>query len=286
MNSALLAIALSVIMHVAWNLLARHVDRRCNYLWWGLLAHIVLLGPWALWELVTESIWSSDLIIAIVVTAIANTLYFLALRQAYHYAPVALVYPEARSSPALIALWAWLLFDQTIPINGVVGIGISIIGLWIMAATSRGDDTAHALPWAIIAAVGTSIYSLSDKVAVSFLPTFGAQLGFITVGYICSFLALTLAQWRTTGRPLPPQRPKWIYLVTGGLFIGTAYALVVRAMLELPASYVVAFTNSGIVLATLLSIGLLKEREQWQGRLIAAVIISCGLAILGLNLIR
>jgi phosphonate utilization associated putative membrane protein len=239
-----------------------------------------------LWQLITESIWSSELGLAIIVTAIANTIYFLALRQAYHYAPVALVYPVARSSPAIIALWAWLLFDQTIPMSGIVGIGISIIGLWFMAATSRGNDTAHALPWATVAAIGTSIYSLSDKVAVSFLPTFGAQLGFITVGYICSFLALTLAQWRTTGKPLPPQRPKWIYLVTGGLFIGTAYALVVRAMLELPASYVVAFTNSGIVLATLLSIGLLKEREKWQGRLIAAVIISCGLAILGLNLIR
>jgi phosphonate utilization associated putative membrane protein len=236
--------------------------------------------------LATKSIWSSELIIAIAVTAIANTVYFLALRQAYHYAPVSLVYPVARSSPALIAVWAWLLFDQTIPVSGMIGIGISIIGLWIMAATSKGDDTAHALPWATVAAVGTSVYSLSDKVAVSFLPTFGAQLGFITIGYLCSFLALTFVQWRSTGTPVPLQRPKWIYMIVGGLFIGTAYALVVRAMLELPASYVVSFTNSGIVLATLLSIGLLKEREQWRGRLLAAVIISCGLAILGLNLIK
>lgn len=272
-------------MHVAWNLLARHVDRRCNFLWWGLLAHIILLGPWAVWELATESIWSSELGMAIIVTAAANTLYFLALRQAYHHAPVALVYPIARSSPALIALWAWLLFDQTISLSGIVGIGISILGLWFMALTSRGDDTAHALPWATIAAIGTSIYSLSDKVAVSSLPTFGSQLGFITVGYICSFLALTLVQWKTTGNPLPPQRPKWIYLVSGGLFIGTAYALVVRAMLELPASYVVAFTNSGIVLATLLSIGLLNERTRWRSRLSAALIISFGLIILGTNFI-
>jgi drug/metabolite transporter (DMT)-like permease len=183
-------------------------------------------------------------------------------------------------------VWAWLLFDQTIPVSGMIGIGISIIGLWIMAATSKGDDTAHALPWATVAAVGTSVYSLSDKVAVSFLPTFGAQLGFITIGYLCSFLALTFVQWRSTGTPVPLQRPKWIYMIVGGLFIGTAYALVVRAMLELPASYVVSFTNSGIVLATLLSIGLLKERAQWRGRLLAAVIISCGLAILGLNLVN
>ena len=45
---ALLALGLFVLMHVTWNLLARHVDARCNFLWWGLLAHLGLLGPWSL----------------------------------------------------------------------------------------------------------------------------------------------------------------------------------------------------------------------------------------------
>ena len=115
MTHALTAIGLSVLMHVSWNLLARHVDSRCNYLWWGLLAHLVLLGPWALWRLAADSDWNATLVIAMTVTAAANTLYFLALRKAYHFAPVALVYPIVRSSPVLIAIWAWLFFAQDLP---------------------------------------------------------------------------------------------------------------------------------------------------------------------------
>lgn len=284
MASAYAAIALSVLMHVIWNLLARHVDSRCNYLWWGLLAHLVMLGPWAFWRLVMDSYWHAHLIIAMLVTACANTFYFLALRKAYHFAPVALVYPLVRSSPVLIALWAWLIFDQSIAINGILGISISVVGLWLLAGSSRKGDTAHALPWAMLAAIATSIYSLSDKVAVEYLPSFGAQLGFITVGYAVSFLGLTLFQYHETGLFRPACRPKLIYLLPGGVFIGTAYALVVRAMLELPASYVVAYTNAGIVLATILSIWLFKEREHWRRRLSAALVICMGLIVLGIDL--
>jgi len=282
MSSAFFAIGLSVLMHVSWNLLARHVENRCNFLWWGLLAHIVILGPWALWRLFADSHWNSNLLLALIVTALANTIYFLSLRKAYHFAPVALVYPIARSSPVLIVIWAWLVFDQEISFGGMIGITISVIGLWILASSPRNRDTTSALAWAMLAAFATSIYSLSDKIAVEFLPTFGAQLGFITVGYIISFVGLSLFQYKEIGSLIPRYRPELLYILVGGLFIGTAYALVVRAMLELPAAYVVTYTNAGIVLATILSIGILKDRENWKLKIIASSVISTGLLILGI----
>lgn len=284
MNSAVTAISLSVLMHVSWNLLARHVDSRCNYLWWGLLTHLVLLGPWALWRFVADSHWDTRLVVAMLVTAGANTVYFLALRKAYHFASVALVYPIVRSSPIFIAIWAWLIFDQGMTLSGIAGICINTLGLWILAGSTRDGDAVHALPWAIFAALATSVYSLSDKVAINYLPTFGAQLGFITVGYAASFVGLSIFQYRKTNRIRPECRPKFYYLLPGGLFIGTAYALVVRAMQELPASYVVAYTNAGIVLATIFSIWIFKERENWVRRLLAAVVISLGLIVLGINI--
>lgn len=45
-NGAALAVAASVVMHVTWNLIARHQARDAYPLWWVLLAHLVLLGPW------------------------------------------------------------------------------------------------------------------------------------------------------------------------------------------------------------------------------------------------
>ena len=267
-------------MHVAWNLLARHVDAKANYIWWGLLAHTVLLGPFATWHLITAAQWNTTLVIALLISASANTLYFTALRRAYQFAPVALVYPLVRSSPILIGLWTWLLFAESLTLWEMISIAISVVGLWILAASSVKGDARHALPWAATAAVATSIYSLSDKIAVVYLPNFASQLGFISVGYASAFIGLSLVQYKETNRWTPAARPAWIYILVGGLFIGTAYALVVRAMRELPAAHVVSFTNAGIVLAVLLSIMLYRERGHWQKRIIGSLIVTAGLGLL------
>jgi phosphonate utilization associated putative membrane protein len=281
MHDAYLLIGLSVLMHVAWNLLARHVDRRANYLWWGLLAHLVLLGPWALWNLWMHAEWSRTLFLALLVSAMANTLYFIALRRAYHFAPVALVYPLARSSPLLILLWSWLFTTEALSLAEAVAIGVSVIGLWVVATSSRHGDSRHALPWALAAALCTSLYSLSDKTAVAYLPGFAEQLGFISVGYAASFIGLSLLQRRQSGSWIPSVRPSWLQMLVGGLCIGVAYALVVRAMRDLPAAHVVAFTNGGIVLAVLLSVFAFHEKAYWKRRLAGAGVVSSGLILLG-----
>jgi phosphonate utilization associated putative membrane protein len=281
LDNAYLLIGASVLMHVAWNLMARKVDTRANYLWWGLLAHLVLLGPYAIWHLTISADWTFQLVMALICTATANTLYFIALRRAYHFAPVALVYPLARSSPILIALWAWIFFSEYVSSWEVLSIGISVSGLWILATSTYHGDTRHALPWTAVAAFGTSIYSLSDKVAVNYLPGFAEQLGFITVGYAASFVGLSVIQYKESKRWIPPIRPSWVQILAGGLFIGTAYALVVRAMRDLPASHVVSFTNAGIVLAVILSISLYRERSHWRQRLLGSLVVSAGLILLG-----
>ncbi|WP_067863489.1 hypothetical protein [Neptuniibacter marinus] len=72
MDNPYVLIGLSVIMHVTWNLLARHVSLKANYLWWGLLSHCVLLGPYVLWQLIQHAQWGSSLAIAAVITALAR----------------------------------------------------------------------------------------------------------------------------------------------------------------------------------------------------------------------
>ncbi|WP_067981976.1 EamA family transporter [Neptuniibacter pectenicola] len=280
MDNPYVLIGLSVIMHVTWNLLARHVNPKANYLWWGLLSHCVILGPFALWHLFRNAQWEGPLISAIVITSCANAFYFIALRRAYHYAPVSLVYPLARSSPLLIALWSFLFFGNTYSPFELFAILVSVVGLWIVGSSSKVGDTKKALPWTFAAALGTSIYSLSDKVAVTYLPGFSEQLGFITVGYLCAFISLTLVQRVESNIWVPAERPSLFYIVLGGCCIGTSYALVVSAMQLMPAAHVVSFTNTGIILAVLLSIFVFHEKEQWKKRLIGAMVVSAGLVIL------
>lgn len=263
--------------------MARHVNARCNYLWWGLLAHLLLLGPVGIYGLVVEAHWSWTLVGMAAITMTANSLYFVGLRHAYTHAPAAYVYPLARSSPLLILWWSWLLLGEVPSSIAMLGIVVSMMGLWWLATSGKDHAaTRAALPWVVLAAVSTSIYSLSDKVAIAYLPSLASAIGFVSLGYLASFCLLSVLNWRQSGRVIPPCRPAWRYLLTGGLSIGTAYALVIQSMQYLPAAYVVSFSNTGIVLASLLSVVLLKEREHWQQRLLAAMVVGLGLLILGL----
>jgi phosphonate utilization associated putative membrane protein len=282
-NSAALALAASVIMHVTWNLIARRQARDAYPLWWVLLAHLVLLGPWGLYSLFTEVQWTPTLVKWVVISASANVVYFMGLRRAYDYAPVAFVYPLVRSSPILIALWSMLFMGEKMGGFAWAGLFISVLGLLVLACFGGNAHNIRALPWAMMAMFATSIYSLTDRAAAAHIPVFGGLVGFITIGYFASWLALTIDLRRTTGAWRPQARISLPVAVVGGLCIGLAYALVIHAMRSMPAAIVVAFTNAGIVLASLTSIFVFKEKAAWKARAFAAFIICAGLLMLSIR---
>lgn len=55
MTAAVLALTAAVLMHVAWNLLARASHPDSRFLWWALVGYLIVLGPWSLYALVTEA---------------------------------------------------------------------------------------------------------------------------------------------------------------------------------------------------------------------------------------
>lgn len=284
--AALTALALAVVLHVAWNLAVRRSEPDARFLWWALLGFLALVGPWSLVVLVLYADWSWHLVLLLAITCLAEAMYFLALGNAYRHAPVPLVYPLARSSPVLIALWTVLFFGESLSVAGWAGILLGVAGVLWLAATARGKGgraPAKAVPWALLAALGTSIYATSNKFAVAALPGYVTQLGYVTVTLIAASIALTWQNRAHTGRYVPklaPHPAKWI---VGGLCIGNAYALVIHAMQYIPAAYAMAFANAGIVLAGVIAMVVYRERERWRERLAAMFVICCGLALLALR---
>lgn len=278
-----ITIALSVLMHVTWNLIARHQPRASEPLWWVLLGHLVLVAPWGVYRLVLDAQWSGQLLLLLAASALANGLYFHALHRAYQHAPVAFVYPLVRSSPLLIAAWSLLFFGESLGVWAWVGTGISVAGLLAMAWSGRGSDEGRALPWALLAMLATSVYSLTDKAATAHIAGFGGILGYLSVGYLAAWAAMTLRLRRATGRWSPPARPGVVAASVGSLCIGLAYALVIHAMRTLPAAEVVAYTNAGIALATVMSLVVFGERTRWKQRATAALVICLGLMCIGLG---
>lgn len=282
MNEAALALAASVIMHVAWNLLARHQPGNTFALWWALGAHLLVLGAWGLPALIGDVHWTPEFAALLATSAATNGIYFVALRRAYTHAPVALVYPLVRSSPLLIAFWGMLLFGDRLSVMVWTGIAVSVTGLLLMASGDKHGKEGKAVPWALLAMLATSVYSVSDKAATAFIDSFRVLVGFVSVGYLTAWLALTIEHRRTHGRWLPAARPAWYVILTGGLCVGLAYALVIHAMRFMPAAQAVAYTNAGIVLACLASIFIFRERHFWQRRLFGAGIILSGLVLVRL----
>ncbi len=280
MDEALLAVTLSVGMHVTWNLIARRQPADAFPLWWVLLTHLILIGPIGLTALIASVTWTPAFLALLTTSAVANVIYFWGLRRAYEHAPVALVYPLVRSSPLLIAFWSVLLTGESLSTNAWLGIGISVIGLWLLSWSAlRNASDRKALPWAFAAMLATSIYSLSDKAATASVPGFDGLLGFVSVGYFAAWLSITLAMKQKTGRWVPAQRINMTAMSVGGLCIGTAYALVIHAMRTLPSAEVVTYTNGGIVIASILSLTWFRERQDWERRLLGAVIVALGLMV-------
>ncbi|MDP3324284.1 MAG: DMT family transporter [Hydrogenophaga sp.] len=281
--NAPLALALSVAMHVTWNLMARHLPRGSNPLWWVLLAHLVLFAPWGFWELATTVVWSPEMTLLLTVSAAANVVYFTGLARAYEHAPVALVYPLVRSSPLFIAIWGTLFFGQNLPPIAWLGIGISVLGLFIMASSALQGSDRRAFGWAMLAMLATSVYSLSDKAATEHIPTFMGLVGFLSVGYLASWISMTLRMHRHTHRWVPALRINLPSLVVGGTCIGLAYALVIHAMRQLSAAEVVSYTNAGIVLAAVISVFYFNDKVGWQKRMLGVFIITSGLGVLSMR---
>lgn len=280
--TAAAAILLAIALHVTWNLLARHVPARQEFIWWALAGHLVLIGPWAVATLAVRAAWDTTLALCIVASGAALAVYFTGLRLAYRHAPVALAYPIARSAPLFIALAGWLLFDARLSALGLAGIGVSSLALLLLGATAWRVEARRALAPALTAALGTTVYSLSDKLAVARLPDFASQLGYISLGYLAAWLALSLRLRRETGRWRPRLRPPAAMLAAGALAIGTSYALIVHAMASLPAAYTVALSNGGIVIAAFLSVFWFHERQHRWARLAWAAVLAGGLAMVAL----
>ena len=278
--SPLLAILIAVSMHVTWNLLARHTRPDAEFLWWAIAGHLVLFAPWTLVFMTQEAGDLATVFGCIAVSSAALFLYFAALRTAYRHAPVALVYPLARSAPLLIALVGVVVVGDRLSPLGWAGIVASTVAILLLGASGRHGKARGALLPAALAACGTTVYSLADKVAVAQLPSYKAQLGYVSGTYLGAWIMYTLWLRRQRGRWWPGQHPGKLPLLIGALFIGSGYALVIGTMRVIPAAYAVALSNLGIVVAAFLSVFVFREREHAARRLTWAAMLAASLLLI------
>ena len=297
--TAVVLVLVAAVVHGSWNLLLKREGGRSDVVLGALVVGVVLTAPLlAFYPLRSVSLegW-----LLILLAALLETGYMLALSAAYAIGDLSLVYPIARgTAPIVVAPLAILLLGERPSLQGLAGVGLVVLGIFGSHASSLLDrgprmapDTPNAqrtpgdpasasnarraVGLAFLTGLTTAGYSLVNKVGVGLVPVpvYGVSVFALNV----VFFAIVL---RRRGPLLRVGEPiRWRPMLVIGAGMMTSYILVLFAMSMAPVTYVVAAREVSIVVGAALGAFALRERHP-VARITGAAIIFAGLVVLAL----
>lgn len=278
---ALLIVLGAALCHSVWNLILKMEGGRSDVALGALVVGVLLGAPlmatYPLAEIPLAG-W-----VLVVVSALFETGYFLALSAAYRVGDLSLVYPVARgTSPVVVAPLAILFLGERLSAAGLAGVGLVCVGILGghargIAALAASATTRRALGLALLTGAMTAGYSLVNKLGVAIVPVPVYGVSVFAVNAVLFALVL-----RRRGVVLPgPRTIRWRPTLAIGVLMMTAYVAVLAGMSMAPVSYVVATREVSIVVgAALGAIALREPHPVW--RLASAAVIFAGLALIAL----
>lgn len=299
---AIVLVVLSAFMHAGWNLLIKRQHPSAAFFLVASISGALLLTPvlviyrGTLIHYVPARIW-----VLLLVTGFFLALYYVSLAGAYRAGDMSVAYPLARSSPVIVVLVVALALGRGDQVSAVCVTGIIlVVGGCFLVPLQRFSDLRlknYLKPicgLALLAAVGTSGYSIVDDEALRELRTH-AQVTIgntqMTLLYAC-LEALAASLWlslfvalRRGGRSSLIQvlRTNKRYAVLAGIAIYLTYAIILISLAFVDnVSYVVGFRQLSIPLGTTFGILVLKEAPH-APKLAGVVIMFVGLMLVALG---
>ncbi|MCK5670929.1 EamA family transporter, partial [Candidatus Bathyarchaeota archaeon] len=154
----------SAVSHGLWNYMAKEGKDKESFMLLLNLTSLPLFLP--VFLLVLPEIYLPlEIVPYLLVSGLAETVYFLGLGKAYESGDLSIVYPVARSSPVFVTIAAAVFLGETISMTGLLGILVIFIGVYILhlKGMTREDLVAPvrylmsgSSRYAIIAALGTT----------------------------------------------------------------------------------------------------------------------------------
>jgi drug/metabolite transporter (DMT)-like permease len=299
---AISLIILSAFMHAGWNLFSKRQHPSAAFFLVASLAGAVLLAPVLILYHGTVAthiparVWG-----LLLSTGFFMALYYISLAGAYRSGDISVAYPLARSSPVIVVTIVTLILGRGDQVSSlcVGGIILVVAGCFLIPLQRFRDlRLKHYLNstcgLALLAAVGTSGYSILDDEALRLLRT-NAQLTIgdtqITLVYAC-LEALVTSLWlalfvacRRSGRASLSQvlRAKKKPAVLAGVAIFLTYAIVLISLAFVDnVSYVVGFRQLSIPLGATLGVLVLKEAPH-APKLVGVAIMFVGLILVAMG---
>ncbi len=287
--TTILLILLSATIHVGWNLLVKSSrDPRVFSAVKGMI--IAVIGAAVLPTVPLASL-PKELWFYAVLSGLIHAVYILALSSAYRTGDLSVVYPIARSSPAFVAMAAYLTLTESISSRGAMGIGLVAACIVLLHlrqgrvdAESRSRHVA-GVRWALLTLASVVAYSLVDKAAMMVFAqvdvvksVMRGPVYFLIESVISFSLYAIYIWWRAASEirdMAREQLPKAILAAIGAL---SSYSLILHVMQTEKVSYVVTLRQSSMLIAVLVGWLWLKE-ARGAFRLVVVAVMLLGLAL-------
>ena len=295
---AILLVTISAFMHAGWNLLSKSKHPSAPFFLVASLTGVLFFSPALLLNRsllaggIPPQVWK-----LLVAAGFFQALYYIALAGAYRAGDMSVAYPLARSSPILVVLVVTLILgrrDQVSP-QCIAGIVLVVGGCFLIPLqTFRDLRLRHfwnaTCGFALLAAVGTSGYSIVDDEALRHLRTIarGAtgtpRVTLLYTGLEAMVASLWLALFialRPRGRADFRQviRENKRHAALAGAIIYLTYAIVLVSLAFVKnVSYVVCFRQLSIPVGAAFGILILKEAPH-RPKLAGVAVMFAGLVL-------
>ncbi len=276
----------SAVSHALWNYVAKEAGDKDSFMLLLNVLSLALFLP-VFYVILPEIYFPVEILPFLLASGVAETIYFLALGKAYEEGDLSVVYPVARSSPMFVAIAASILIGERVTLWGALGIALILVGVYVLHLKGwSGEELARPLKalgapasrYAFVAALGTTVYSISDKMGVTAVDPllYSFWLGFIITG----MLSLVIVRRRGVGTIKKELRGSMLRVSVAGVLMKGGYMLVLVAMSLAQVSYILALRQVSVVLGAALGVIFLKERYGGV-RIVGSAIIFLGVYLLG-----
>lgn len=275
---AFILVVLSAFMHAIWNYLAKQSQGGSIFVWLYMAVSTVVYFPFAAGYFFLYEVHMGWVELGFILgSAVIHLVYALTLQRGYKVGDLSVIYPLARgSAPLLIAVAAFLIYDERLSFPGIMGIALIVASVFILTGDVRNFKRTNGVkPIAYGLMIGIFIagYTLWDKGAVStfFIPPLLLNYG----TFLGQFLFLTPFAWKNRGKIKEEWEMNRMKAAGVGILNPLAYILVLTTMKFAPVSYVAPVREISILIGTVMGAKMLTENAGIR-RYIAAVIMVIG----------
>ena len=283
-------VAVSALLHVAWNVRLKTAGDPLRAATVGLLAASVGIVPVgiAAWWLAGRPALPAEGIALALVSGVLEAVYFVLLSAAYRRGDLSVVYPIARgTAPLLAVVIGVVLLGERLGVAGSIGVIALLVGFlllqqpWQALRGHRGIDPSIA--FALATGVAIATYSAIDRVGTRLIE----PLTYAAILWVTGAVLLVLwIRFVAGGDVFAGGREQLRSAAIGGWLTLAAYLLILWALSVAPLSAVAPLRELAAVFAAAwgsFRLGEAADRVDAVRRVGASLLILAGALLLAVG---